>query len=200
MKQIISLLFILGVLAVKAQDINPSNTYVRTCLHDIECSSINSSSYLFYDEQKGKFYIMIDFNRLKTGVDSVDFWLQDLTDTYYFFKGSMMPEYLPGVNNYNHKTIKLAGQGFLNNVWKNQTIEISFLRADTDMMSNTIDGDKLEALRVNLSFSIMPKDFQIHKKPQRLTNTIFIGISSGKLNALKQEHINLLGEAYTHGD
>jgi hypothetical protein len=187
-------------LAVQCQDVLPSNTYVRTCLNDIECSSINSSSYLFYDREKGKFYIMIDFNRLKTGIDSVDFWLEDLNDTYYYFKAPMQYELFPGVSNYNQKTFKLSGQAFLNNIWKAQTIEVTLIRADNDMMSNSIDSEKIEALRVNLNFTIVPKDFNVHKKPQRLTNTIFVGIGSGRLNPLKREQISMLGDAYNQGD
>jgi hypothetical protein len=182
------------------QDVHPSDTYIRTCINDLECSSINSSSYLFYNEGKGKFYIMIDFNRAKTGIDSVDFWLNDLSGTYFYFKAPLMREQLPGMSNYNQKTFKLVGQAFLNNVWHNQTMEVTFIRADNDMQSNTINANKMEALRVNLSFEIIPKHFNIHKKPQRLTNIIFVGIGSGKLNPLLPENQNMLGEAYAHGD
>src|SRR5688500_19051442 len=99
--------------ALKGQDVHPSNTYFRTCLSDIECSSINSSSYLFYDEVKSEFYIKIDFNKLKTGVDSVDFWLQELTGSYLYFKAPLLKEQLPSFSNYNRKTVKLIGQSFM---------------------------------------------------------------------------------------
>jgi hypothetical protein len=181
-----------------AQDVIPSNTYVRTCLSDIECSSINSSSFLFYDEVKEKFYIKIDFNRLKTGVDSIDFWLEDLNDSYFYFKASLLKNQLPSLSSYNQKTIRLAGQSFMNNIWRNQTIEVTFFRAENDMMTNSTDGNKFSAYKVNYNFSISPKDFNIHKKPQRLMNTIFIGVSSGHVNLLQPGLEGLLGEAYTH--
>jgi hypothetical protein len=198
MKSAIVCLALLVCAMARSQNVRPSNTYVRTCISDIECSSINSSSYIFYDEVKGDFYLMIDFNRLKTGIDSVDFWLNDLAGTNFYFKAPLPPDQLPGVSNYNHKTFKLTGQAFLNDIWRDQTMEVTMIRADHDMLSNTIDADKYEALKVNLSFSIMPRDFRIHKKPQRLTNTIFIGIGSGTINLLTQETISMLGDAYMH--
>src|ERR1041384_3978996 len=156
MKNVFLLIILNLALPGKSQDIFPSNTYVRTCLNDVECSSINSSSYLFYDAAKGKFYVMIDFNRLKTGIDSVDFWLEDLSGTNYYFKASLPPDQLPGMSNYNPKTIKLTGQGYLNGIWKSQTIDVSLLKADNDMMSNSINPDSFEAIRVNLNFSLVP--------------------------------------------
>lgn len=194
------LLLASGFSAMRAQEVFPSNTYVRTCLSDIECSSINSSSFLFYDQQRSKFYIKLDFNLLKTGIDSVDFWLEDLSGTNYYFKASMPPEYLPNVSNYNRKTIRLAGQSFMNGVWKPQTIDITVFRAEGDLMSNNTDALDLSAMKVNFNFSISPKDYNIHKKPQRLTNTIFIGVGAGRINLLKPGMENLVGEAFNHGD
>ena len=198
MKNFITLLLFTLVIVVRAQDVMPSNTYVRTCLSDIECSSINSSSTLFYDEAGSKFYIKIDFNELKTGVDSVDFWLNDLTDTYYFFKASLLADQLPRLSNYNRKTIRLVGQAFLNNVWKDQTIDITIFKADSEMNFQKEDFERFAAYKVNLNFSIVPKDFNIHKKPQRLTNVIFVGIGGGRINPLRPGMEGQLGEAYTH--
>jgi hypothetical protein len=197
--------FILAILfscalSLSAQEAFPSNTYVRTCLSDIECSSINSSSFLFYDNAKGKFYIKVDFNLLKTGIDSVDYWLEDLSGSNYYFKASMPPEYLPNLSNYNRKTFKLAGQSYMNGIWRNQTIDITVFRAEGDMMSNGTDANDYSATRVNFNFSISPRDYNIHKKPQRLTNTIFIGVGSGRLNLLKPGMENYVGEAYNHAD
>jgi hypothetical protein len=197
-KSLLHILFIVIFFHSRAQDVMPSNTYVRTCLNDIECSSINSSSFLYYDEARGKFYIKIDFNSLKTGIDSVDFWLADLTDTYYYFKASLPPESLPQLSTYNRKTFRLVGQAFLNGIWRNQTLDITVFRAEANMMENTTDADRFSAYKVNTNFSISPKDFNIHKKPQRLTNTIFVGIGSGRINALQNGMEGQLGEAFNH--
>jgi hypothetical protein len=186
--------------SLRAQDIHPSNTYIRTCLSDIECSSINSSSFLFYDEAKGKFYIKIDFNRFKTGVDSVDFWLEDLDDTYFYFKASMPVENLPRLSTYNRRAFKLAGQSYMNGVWRPMTLDLTVFRAEKDMMSNTTSADNYQAYRVNFNLKIVPKDYGINKKPQRLSNVIFIGVGSGQINALAPGMEALLGEAYDHAN
>lgn len=155
---------------------------------------------MFYDQQRSNFYIKIDFNLLKTGIDSVDFWLNDLTGTNYYFKASLLPEYLPNVSNYNRKTIRLSGQSFMNDVWRPQTIDITVFRAEGDMMSNNTDALDFSAIRVNFNFSISPRDYNIHKKPQRLTNTIFIGVGAGRINLLRPGMENQVGEAFNHGD
>ena len=198
MKKYFFFFLFINTLFISAQEVMPSNTYVRTCLSDIECSSINSSSTLFYDEAGSKFYIKIDFNALKTGVDSVDFWLNDLTDTYYYFKASLLREDLPNVSNYNKKTIRLVGQAFLNNVWRNQTMDITIFKADSDVNFQKEDTERFSKYKVNLNFSIVPKDFNIHKKPQHLSNIIFVGIGGGRINPLRPGMEGQVGEAYTH--
>lgn len=184
----------------RAQEVFPSDTYVRTCLSDIECSSINSSSFIFYDETRSNFYIKIDFNLLKTGIDSVDFWLEDLTDTYFYFKATLMPADLPGLSNYQRKNIRLPGQAFMNGVWRPKTIDVTFFRAETDMTSDHPGGIDYSATRVNFNFSIEPKNFNIHKKPLRLTNTIFVGVGAGRLNLLRPGMEDHVGEAFNQVD
>jgi hypothetical protein len=196
MKHFVYALILFLGLTCRAQNVIPSNTYVRTCLNDVECASINSSSYLFYDESKQKFYLKIDFNRLKTGQDSVDFWLEDLNDTYLYFKASLPRDQFPTLSTYNTKNFTMDGQVFLNNVWRNQTIDISIYRAESDLLSNNTNASELAAYKVNFSFSFSPKDFNIHKKPQRLTNTIFVGVGAGEINPLRAGMENQVGEAY----
>lgn len=194
MKQVILFLFL--SLNTWAQTIIPSNTYVRTCLNDVECASLNSSSYLYYDESRQKFYLKLDFNLLKTGQDSVDFWLDDLTGTFLYFKSSLPKEQLPNISAYNTKNVTLEGQLFLNNIWQNKTIAMTIYRAENDMLNNTTDANNLLAYKVNFSFSFSPKDFNIHKKPQRLTNVIFVGVGAGVVNPLKVGMENEVGDAY----
>jgi hypothetical protein len=141
---------------------------------------------------------MIDFNRLKTGVDSVDFWLEDLNDTYFYFKATLLKEQLPSLSNYNRKTIRLTGESYLNNIWRTQTIDVTFFKADDDMINNSSNGNEFSAYKLNFNFTIEPRNFNIQKKPQRLSNTIFVGIGAGQLNLLSSDMRNMLGEAYTH--
>jgi hypothetical protein len=196
MKKPLLVIALLLSLISRGQEIIKSNTYVRTCLNDIECSSINSSSYIYYDEAKGRFYLKLDFNEMKTGMDSVDFWLEDLTDTYLYFKSSLAREQFPNSSSYNAKNIRLNGQMFLNNVWRPQVIDISIYRAEGEIMTNATDANKLDNYKVNFSFSFSPKDFNIHKKPKRLTNNIFIGVGGGYINLLKPGMESQVGEAY----
>lgn len=196
MKHLLCAITLLFTTLAQTQSIVPSDTYVRTCLNDVECASINSSSYLFYDESRQKFYLKIDFNLLKTGQDSVDYWLQDLTDTYLYFKSSLPREQFPNISAYNTKNVTLEGQMFLNDVWQNKTIAMSIYRAEHDLLSNTTNGNELQAYKVNFNFSFSPKDFNIHKKPQRLSKTIFVGIGGGVINPLRTGTENEVGEAY----
>ena len=131
-------------------------------------------------------------------MDSVDFWLEDLNDTYFYFKGSLPPEEFPDLSNYNVSNFNIIGQAFLNNIWRSQTIGISIFRAEDDINNPSSTGKKVEAYRVNFSFSFSPKDFNMHKKPQRLTNTIFIGVTGGKINLLQPGMEGQVGEAYNH--
>lgn len=181
---------------MQAQSLMPSNTYIRTCLKETECASINSSSYVFYDETKNKFYLKIDFNLMKSGIDSVDFWLEDLNDTYLYFKATLPKEQFPNLSSYNTTNFNMQGQVFLNGVWRDQTIPLSIYRAEHDLLSNTTNGNQFEAYKVNFSFAFSPKDFNIHKKPQRLTNTVFIGVGAGQINLLRSGQENEVGEAF----
>lgn len=196
MKNLLFFLLVFSNLFLSAQAITPSNTYVRTCLNDIECASINSSSFIFYDEPRQDFYIKIDFASMKTGQDSVDFWLEDLDDTYFYFKASLPREEFPNLSGYNAKNFKLDGQAFLNNIWRHQGIEMSIYRAENDLQNNTTNANQFDAYKVNFSFSFSPKDFNVHKKPQRLSNTVFIGVGGGQINLLKTGMETQVGEAF----
>lgn len=190
----LTLLFLTCKLA--AQGVLPSSTYVRTCLNEVECASMNSSSFLYFDEPRSRFYMKLDFNAMKTGVDSVDFWLEDLNDTYLYFRAPMNRESLPNLSAYGTTTIKLDGQLFLNNIWRPMRLDLALYRAESDMNSNSANGNRIDAYKANLSFSFLPTLYNIHKKPGRLKNVIFIGIAGGHINLLRPGQEQELGEAY----
>ena len=183
-----------------AQEVFPSNTYIRTCISDIECSAINSSSHVFYDEARSDFYIKIDFSLFRTGVDSVDFWIEDLAGTNYYFKASVAPQDLPNLSDYNPKVLHLTGEAFMNGVWRDETMDVTVFRAQSDLLGSDSGRRDYHDLRVNLSFSIQPKNFNIHKLPQGLSSTIFVGIGSGPINLLKPGLESHLGEAFNRVD
>jgi hypothetical protein len=195
MKKIIYIFLLFAFLQAKSQAVYPAETYIRTCISDIECSSIGGASHFFYDELNGMFYIKIDFASMKTGQDTVDFWLNDLADNFFYFKASLSKSRFPTLSPYNTQTIRLDGQMSLNNIWRNRSLNISLFRIADPFAGRDSESD-YESYRVNLSFSFSPRDFNIHKKPQRLTSTIFVGISSGRINILKPGMEAFLGEAY----
>jgi len=188
-------LTLLWSITAESQAILPSNTYVRTCLNEVECASMNSSSLLFYDDNRSRFYIKLDFNSMKTGVDSVDFWLEDLDDTYLYFRAGLNRENLPNLSAYATTNIKLDGQLFLNNIWRPLRVDLSLYKAESDMMTNSSNGNRIESYKANLSFSFLPTQFNIHKKPGRLKNVIFIGIAGGHINLLRAGQESMIGEA-----
>lgn len=198
MKRTICIIAFFFFLKLQAQEINSSVTYIKTCIEKTQCSSINNSSFLFYDESKGQFYLKVDFNRFKTGQDSIDYWLADLTESFLYFKAPFAIESFSGLSNHNHKTFKLNGQVFFNGIWHNQSIELSLFSTESGTLSQANSGKIFEQLKVNFSLSIVPKDFKIHKKAHHIRKTIFIGVALGHINQLQQGQQSLLGEAYNH--
>ncbi len=198
MKSCIYIIAFIFCLNLHAQDISPSVTYIKTCIEKTQCSSINNSSLLFYDESKAQFYLKIDFNKFKTGQDSIDYWLADLTESFLYFKAPFAIESFSGLSNHNHKTFKLNGQIFFNGIWHSQSIDLSLFATENGTLSYANSGKLFEQLKVNFSLSISPKDFKIHKKAHHLRKTIFIGVALGHVNALQQGQQQLLGEAYNH--
>ena len=194
---LVNISFLLFCFFSKAQIIS-SNTYIRTCLNNSECSSISQSSLLFFDENKNCLYLVVDFNNFRTGEDSLDSWLADLSETSLFYKVPFPPENFLGLSNNKQKNFKLKGQTYLNGIWQNQDIELSLYSSENSVTSNSNIGNNYDAYKVNFSLSIVPKDFKIHKKAHRLKETVFIGIALGRINQLKPEYLRLIGDAYNH--
>lgn len=185
--------------ALFSQSIVSSSTYIKTCIDKTECSSISNSSYLFYDQSKGALYLKLDFNKFRTGEDSVDYWLDDLKETNLYFKVDFPQENFTGLTNHQHKTYKLNGQVFLNGIWHHQSIDITIYSSENSIASNTNSGQNIyDNYKINTSFNILPKDFKINKKPHHLKKIIFVGIALGRINQLLPEQQAILGEAYNH--
>jgi hypothetical protein len=187
MKKKITILFLLSALFLKfySQDVLSSNTFIQTCLHNRQCYSINNSSYLFYDESRNVFFLKIDFSKFKTGQDTIDDWLDDLSSTFLYFKAPMDKEiFQSGFANHHTKILKLHGQAFLNAIWHNQDIELSLFTTDNSVISNNSNSN-YSSFKVNFSLSIHPKEYKIHKKPHHLKKTILIGVTLGRINLLQ---------------
>lgn len=192
-------LMVLFAVKLNAQTILSSNTYIQTKYHHATCFSINNSSYLFYDESKQSLYLKIDFSKFKSGQDSLDEWLDDLSSTNFYFKAPVDKEmFYSGFTNHHIKNIKLKGQAFLNGIWHNLDLEISIYSAENSVSASGTGANAYENLRANFSMAIMPKDYKVHKKPHHLKKIIHIGVTLGRINLLQPGMEKLLSEVYDH--
>lgn len=192
--------FVLLVLSLRgfSQSIISSNTYIQTCIDKTQCSSINNASYLFYDENSNSLFLKVDFNTFKTGQDSIDDWLDDLTGSFLYYKVSFPAEEFRGLSNHKHKTLKLNGQIFLNGIWQNQSVDLTIYSSENGIMNTTTNGNNYDHYKVNFSVSLAPKDFKLHKKPHHLRKTIFIGIALGRINQLIPGSPHVPNDVYNH--
>lgn len=186
-----------GVLS-QTQSIISSIAGVRTCLNNTECSSLNSASYLFYDEAKNAFYLKLDFNALRTGVDSMDVWLDDLKDKYLYFKAPLRKEEFPSLSNSNAKTYKVNAEVFMNQVWESQSVEISIFTTENSQLNYGQTSSSYNKYKVSFGFSLDPRTFKLDTMPHHLTETIFISIGLGFINPLEPGMEKFVKEAYDH--
>ncbi len=194
---IVALFFLCG--KYFSQGIISSNSFIQTCLNKTQCFSINNSSTLFYDETKNAFYLKIDFNKFKTGQDTLDDWLDDLSSTNLYFKAPLDKEQLQsGYSNHHIKTFKIQGKTYLNGIWHNQDIEMNIYSSENSVSEIKNNQNIYDNLKVNFSLALSPKDFKIHKKPHHLKKTILIGVTLGRINLLQPGMQELLKEAYDH--
>lgn len=181
-----------------SQSIISSNTGIQTCIKDHQCFSINNASYLFYDESKSSFYLKLDFSKFKVGEDSIDEWLNDLSENFLYFKAPMDAANFKDLANNRHKTIKLHGQVFLNGIWQAKDTELSLFMTENGLLNQNNNQNNYDLYKVNFTLSILPKEFKVDKKPHHLKKTIFIGVTLGRINQLQPGMQKLLGEAYDH--
>jgi hypothetical protein len=197
--KVVILLVMLCAVKLNAQNVLSSNTYIQTKYHHASCFSVNNSSYLFYDESKQYLFLKIDFSKFKSGQDSLDEWLDDLSSTFFYFKAPVEKEiFQSGFANHHIKAIKLKGQAYLNGVWHNLDLELSVYSVENSLTASTTGYDSYENIRANFSLAIMPKDFKVHKKPHHLKKIIHIGVTLGRINVLQPSMEKLLNEVYDH--
>lgn len=171
---------------------------VRTCMNNRECSSSNSASYLFYDESKNSFYLKLEFNALRTGVDSMDIWLDDLKDKYLYFKAPLRKEEFPPLSNSNAKTFKVNAEVYMNQVWESQPVEISIFTTENSQLNYGQTNSVYNRYKVSFGFSLEPESFKLDTMPHHLTETIFISIGLGFINPLDPGMEKYVKEAYDH--
>lgn len=169
-----------------SQEVYPSNTFVRTCLHNEVCFANQNSSHIFYNEANSELYIVIDFAKFKLGVDSLDAWLDDLDDTKFVFKGSLNSDKLPALSNHGHKTLHVNGNITFNNVVHSYSIDVVLFKISSDgILYRNTGNDYYDGIRSNIEISFKPKEYKIDKKPHHLKKTVSINIGSGYINQYK---------------
>jgi hypothetical protein len=180
-------------------DIASSNTSVKTCVEEKQCTSIDDASYLFYDESKNEFYLKVDFTRFDAEKDSANSWLNDLMDTHLYFKGYFEKEKFIPPTGTNSASFKVNGKTFLNGKWNDQTVDITvFTLENTIVVNPATDKSKYDQYKVNFSLSILPKDFNVQKKLHHLNNVIYIDVTLGRINLLRPGMEHLVKEAYDY--
>ncbi|MBL7935339.1 MAG: hypothetical protein JNM51_05985 [Bacteroidia bacterium] len=189
---IISFLFLVG--NITSQEVYPSNTFLQTCYNNETCFANQNSSNLFYNETNHEFYLVIDFTKFKTGVDSLDAWLDDLDDTKFVFKGVLNADKLPALSNHGYKTLHINGSISLNNVIQSYSLDLILFKISPEgMLYRNTGNDYYDKIRANIQLAFKPKEFKLDKKPHHLKKTISINIGSGYINQLKPGMENLIG-------
>jgi len=194
--KVITFLLVLFFASAKSQHIVSSNTYIQTCVDKAQCSAINNSSYLFYDEADNMLYLKVDFNDFKSGHDSIYDWLEDLAHTNLYFKAPIAKEEFYGLKNHEHKVVKLNGRVLFNGIWHNQTVSVSLFSSEGSLVSRNNNGNMYDNYKMNFTLSVLPRNFKIHKMPHHLRKVITIGLVLGRINLLQPGNDQILGEAY----
>lgn len=183
------LIFIVLPYFSKAQEVRRSNTYIDTYYHGEKHFSIKDASYIFCSPGNSEIYIALNFADLKCGVDSLDEWLLDLTDSKLVFKGHLPSGDLLLLTHHNTKSLAVNGEVTFNGFKHSHTVEINFFEISREgLLYNNNGHDHFDRVAVNVQFSILPKDFGIHKKPHHLKKKISVAIGKGIINEYKTEH------------
>lgn len=171
---------------LKAQDIQSSKTFINTCYHDQQCFSLNSSSYIFYNEDSHKLMIVVDFAKFKTGNDTLDEWLDDLDDTKLTFEGDLNTNNLLNLTHHNSKAIVVNGLMSFNGISHAHSIELTLFEIPREGMLYTDNQNNyFDRIKANLQFGFYPKEFKVNKKPHHLKKKITLAIYAGYLNLFK---------------
>lgn len=182
-KNITLLFLLLNWLVTSGQEIKRSSTYIDTYYHGEKHFSIRDASELHFNEGNNELILVIDFAKLKCGVDSLDEWLFDLTDTKFVFKGFIPPGGLLTLKHHNTRSIEVEGVVEFNGKSHKQTAYINFYEISKDGMLFVNNGsDYYDRLAANIQLTFLPKYFGVDKKPHHLKKKISIAIGRGIIN------------------
>lgn len=198
MKRLLHIFLILFCIKANAQYLVSSNTSIESC-NDIDgCLSVNSSSFLYYDETKGEFFLKVDFNDFRFRPDSIANWLNSERDTTFYFRMIFPKENIPALAVEERKTFKINGRIFYNNVWKDQPIELTMFSSTNSLMNNTSSNTNyaFESYKVNFTIPFVPIEFKSYKELYYNSQTVNINVTLGRINMLRPGMEPLLSEVY----
>jgi hypothetical protein len=185
MKQILAIIFLIGSFSLSfgQEKSKRSNTYIDTYYHGEKHFSIKDASVISFNEGNSELTLVIDFASLKSGVDSLDEWLLDLTDSKFVFKGFLPPGDLLTLSHHNLKSLEITGIAEFNGITHRQEVLISFYEVSMDGMLFINSGaDYYDRIAANIQLTFLPKFFGVDKKPHHLKKQISIAIGRGIIN------------------
>lgn len=170
------------------QELVSSNTAVESCNDQKDCITTKSGSYLFFDETKNEFYLKLDFSKFRTEGDTMDNWINQMSDSLLYFKAILAEEDFPTLSNQNTKTIRLNGRLFYNNIWKDQVVDLNVFPTENTIVPNstsTSNNFKYDNYKVSFDIPFVPKDFKAYKKLYYNNQTVNIAVNLGRIILLR---------------
>lgn len=185
MKQILIIIFLIGNLSLifAQENSKRSNTYIDTYYHGEKHFSIKEASTIYFNEGNSELTLIIEFASLKSGVDSLDEWLLDLTDSKFIFKGYLPPGDLLTLSHHNLKSLEITGIAEFNGIIHRQVVLVNFYEVSMDgMLFRNSGADYYDRIAANIQLTFLPKFFGVDKKPHHLRKQISIAIGRGIIN------------------
>ncbi len=165
-----------------AQEIRRSKTYIDTYYHGDKHFSIRDAAEIYHDLGNSELIVEIDFANMKCGVDSLDEWLIDLTESKFIFKAPIPAGDLLALTHSNIKSFELHGNVTFNGKVHKQDAYVNFFELAQEghiYQQSTIDNKFYDRVSLNLQFYFLPKHFGVNKKPHHLKKKISVAIGKG---------------------
>lgn len=196
MKFSLVLCILLTILSVRAQDIISSTAGIESCLDQQDCISVNGPSYLFYDESRNEFYLKVDFSQFRSDKDSLNTWIDDMSDSTLYFKANLLKESFPALSNQNTKTLKLNGEVFYNNIIRTTEIEMTLYTTENSIVVSANNNLRYDTYKVNFSVPVAARDYKAYQKIMYVNQTIAVNVTMGRINLLRPGMESQLKEIY----
>ncbi|MFN6038389.1 MAG: YceI family protein [Bacteroidota bacterium] len=185
---LLGLLFFFYFLSfVHAQTLSSSRVYVQTNYHKEVCFSFSSDAVLAYNANSQELSFTIDFATFKVGVDSLDEWLMDLSDSKLKFVSHITEDQFPPATNNASRLFHLNGDLTMNGKSNKHKIDVViFTVSDQNIQTKSSGNNIFDRMRVHLSIAFLPKEFGVDKRPHHLSKSIIVKVADGFINYVRQ--------------